>query len=61
MRSIENVQMHFLMPFKTQDMVPKKSSTKIECPLVEHANEIILDSTFHKEPEISLSIQGLKA
>ena len=36
---------------KTQDMFPEKSSTKIGCPLIEQAIEIILDSTFHKEPE----------
>ena len=36
---------------KTQDMFPEKSSTKTGCLLIEHAHEIILDSTFHKEPE----------
>ena len=45
---------------KTQDMFPEKSSTKIGCPLIEHVNEIILDSTFNKELNLKflLSIQG---
>ena len=43
---------------KTQDMFPEKSSTKIGCPLIEHANEIILDSTFQKEPEIFIIHTG---
>ena len=43
---------------KTKDMLPEKSSTKIGCPLIEHANEIILDSIFHKEPEIFIIHTG---
>ena len=43
---------------KTQDMFPEKTSTKIGCPLIERANEIILDSTFHKEPEIFIIHTG---
>ena len=43
---------------KTYDMFPEKSSTEIGCPLIEHANEIILDSTFHKEPEIFIIHTG---
>ena len=43
---------------KTQDMFPEKSSTKIGCPLIEHVNETILDSTLHKEPEIFIIHTG---
>ena len=39
-------------------MLPQKSSTKIGCPLIEHANEIILDTTFHKELEILIIHTG---
>ena len=43
---------------KTQDMLPEKSSTKIGRPSIEHANETILDSTLHKEPEIFIIHTG---
>ena len=39
-------------------MFPEKSLTKIGCSLIEHANEIILDSTFNKEPEIFIIHAG---
>ena len=57
-RSIENVQMYFLMPIKAQVMFPEKSSIKIGCPLIELANEITLNTTFHKEPKIFIIHRG---
>ena len=39
-------------------MFPENSSTKIGCPLIEHANEIILDTTFHKKLEILIIHTG---
>ena len=39
-------------------MFPEKSSTKIGCPLIELANETILDTTFHKEPKIFIIHTG---
>ena len=39
-------------------MFPEKLSTKIGCLLIEYVHEIILDSTFHKEPEIFIIPTG---
>ena len=39
-------------------MFPEKSSTKVGCPLIELANEVILDTTFHKEPKIFIIHTG---